>query len=114
MHLYLGQETSGHATGGASKQEPAVFYYLNQKNDEEIEVGYPSELLEQVLWDKIPNCVLKEKEKNAILEQAHGAALQTAAVGHSLRRGANGEMQAWPSAWRRIDPLGFHLIDTGQ
>lgn len=67
MHLYLGQETSGHTTGGARKQELAAFYYLNQKNDEEIEVGYPSELLEQVLWDKIPNCVLKEKEEKTMI-----------------------------------------------
>lgn len=46
-----------------SKQEACVSYYLNKKNNEEIEVGYPSELLEQVLGDKIPNCVLKEKKR---------------------------------------------------
>lgn len=42
------------------------FYYLYKENNEKIEVGYPSELLKQILWDKIPNCVLKEKEKSNI------------------------------------------------
>ena len=39
-------------------------YYLYEEDNEKIEVGYPSELLEQILGDKIPNGVLKEKENN--------------------------------------------------
>lgn len=38
-------------------------YYLYKEDNEKIEVGYPPELLEQILWDKIPNCVLKPKKK---------------------------------------------------
>lgn len=41
-------------------------YYLYKEDNEKIEVGYPSELLKQILGDKIPNCVLKEKENNNI------------------------------------------------
>lgn len=37
-------------------------YYLYKEDDEKIEVGYSSELLEQILGDKIPNRVLKENE----------------------------------------------------
>lgn len=36
----------------------AGFRYLYKENNEEIEVGYPSELLEEILWDEIPYCVL--------------------------------------------------------
>lgn len=36
----------------------AGFHYLDKENNEEVEVGYPSELLEEVLWDEIPYCVL--------------------------------------------------------
>lgn len=45
------------------------FYYLYKEDNEKIEVGYPSELLKQILWDKIPNCVLKKKEKKQHLEK---------------------------------------------
>lgn len=41
----------------------AGFRYLYKENNEEIEVGYPSELLEEILWDEIPYCVLWETEK---------------------------------------------------
>lgn len=39
-------------------------FYLYKEDNEKIEVGYPSELLKQILRDKIPNCVLKKKENN--------------------------------------------------
>lgn len=55
--------TAGQRRAYTSKQKLCAFHYLYKKNNEEIEVGYSSELLEQVLWDKIPNCVLKEKER---------------------------------------------------
>ncbi len=38
-------------------------HYLHKEDNEKIEVGYPSELLKQILGDKIPYCVLQEKEK---------------------------------------------------
>lgn len=38
-------------------------HYLYKEDNEKIEVGYPPELLEEILGDKIPNCVLKEKTK---------------------------------------------------
>ena len=38
-------------------------FYLYKEDNEKIEVRYPSELLKQILRDKIPNCVLKKKEK---------------------------------------------------
>lgn len=44
-------------------------YYLYKENDEKIEVGYPSELLKQIFRDKIPDCVLKEKERKQHLRQ---------------------------------------------
>lgn len=43
-----------------------AFCYLYEEDDEKIEVGYPSELLKQVFGDKIPNCVLKEREKQSL------------------------------------------------
>lgn len=38
-------------------------YYLYKEDNEKVEVGYPSELLKQILWDKIPNCILKERKR---------------------------------------------------
>lgn len=38
--------------------------YLNKEDDEEIEVGYSSELLKQILGDKVPYCVLENKEND--------------------------------------------------
>lgn len=45
------------------------FRYLYKENNEEIEVGYPSELLEEILWDEIPYRVLWEtgKKKKSVL-----------------------------------------------
>ncbi len=43
-----------------------VFHYLYKEDNEKIEVGYPSELLKQILRDKIPNRVLKEKEQTTL------------------------------------------------
>lgn len=69
IDLYLGQENSEDTTHDRWTEESmhqqtiTVLYYLDKKYNEEVEVGYSSELLEQVLWDKIPNCVLKEKRK---------------------------------------------------
>lgn len=37
--------------------------YLYKEDNEEVEVCYPSELLKQILGDKIPNGVLKEKDR---------------------------------------------------
>lgn len=41
--------------------------YLYKEDDEKIEVCYPSELLEEILRDKVPNCVLKKKRKTLLL-----------------------------------------------
>lgn len=41
--------------------------YLNKKNDEKIEVSYSSELLKQILWYKVPKCVLKTKHRLSLL-----------------------------------------------
>lgn len=40
-----------------------VYRYLYKEDNEEVEVCYPSELLKQILGDKIPNCILKLKKK---------------------------------------------------
>lgn len=40
-------------------------HYLYKEDNEEIEVGYPPELLKEILGDEIPNCVLREKTKAA-------------------------------------------------
>lgn len=75
--------TAKQRTACTSKNKNCEFYYLNKKYNEEIEVGYSSELLEQVLWDKIPNCVLKEKgrkQPKCNIKYVQRAALQTAAA----------------------------------
>lgn len=42
-------------------------FYLYKEDNEKIEVGNSSELLKQILGDKIPNCVLQKKKKKANL-----------------------------------------------
>lgn len=39
-----------------------LWHYLHEEDDEEIEVRYPPKLLKQIFRNKIPDCVLKEKE----------------------------------------------------
>lgn len=93
-----------------------VFDYLNKKYNEEIEVGYSSELLEQVLWDKIPNCVLKgKKHRIAILIMCTELLFrQLLFTFPDWDDTVNGGKQAWPSAWRWIQRRGSYLMDTGQ
>ena len=35
--------------------------YLYKEDNDEVEVGYPPELLKQILGDKVPNGILKER-----------------------------------------------------
>lgn len=64
--------------------------YLNEENDEKIEVSYSSELFKQIFWYKVPKCVLKTNaqimsvhERNIIcilcskFEQVHSSQLKT-------------------------------------
>lgn len=37
---------------------------LHQEDDEEVEVGYSSELFEQVLWQKVPDSVLQTGQED--------------------------------------------------
>lgn len=45
-----------------------MYRYLYKEDNEEVEVCYPSELLKQILGDKIPNCILKLKKKENIFQ----------------------------------------------
>lgn len=43
--------------------------YLNQKYDEEVEVGDSPELLKHVLWDEVPKCVLEDTNERFSQEE---------------------------------------------
>lgn len=58
----------------------AGFHYLYKENNEEIEVGYSPELLEEILWDEIPYSVLWEREKNNQDEDTDGGKCRSSVV----------------------------------
>ena len=37
--------------------------HLHQEDDKEVEVSYSSELLKQILWQKVPHGVLENKQR---------------------------------------------------